>query len=498
MFVNCSYSGLLIVQYFSTVTNMSDTDLLRRTAEHATRYLADLPHAPVSPTATLQQLRDRLQRDMPANGMDAAQLIDDLVRDIADGLMASSGGRFFGWVIGGTLPAALAADWLTSTWDQNAAIHVCSPVEAVIEEVCGVWLKQLLLLPNTASFGLTTGSQMAHLVALASARHALLARRGWDVEKQGIDGAPRLRIITSDQHHGSLPRAVRLLGLGLASINTLPTNSSGRLEPSHLAHALEEDTNRPTIVVLQAGDLNIGAFDQFSELIPLAHDHGAWVHVDGAFGLWVAASDHLRPLVAGVEDADSWVTDGHKWLNVPYDCGYVFVADAASHFASMSHRENYLMHIEGARDQIDWNPEWSRRGRGAATYAALRQLGGNGVAELVERCCQHARELVEGIGTLPNSEIVWSPQVNQGLVRFIDPQPGATDADHDRYTDAVIAAINASGEAFFGGTTWRGRRCMRVSVCSWRTTSDDIKHTISCVKHVIAQIERRKTTSQVT
>ena len=280
---------------------------------------------------------------------------------------------------------------------------------------------------------------------------------------------------------------VRLLGLGLDSLIGLPTDAAGRLSPAALRSALENESDLPTVVVLQAGDLNIGAFDSFNDLIPIAHEFSAWVHVDGAFGLWAAASQSLRRLTEGMSEADSWVTDGHKWLNVPYDCGYVFVADAAAQFASVSHRESYMLHVEGARDQIDWNPEWSRRGRGVVTYAALRQLGARGVEQLVDNCCAHARALVDGIGSLPDAEVTWRPDLNQGLVRFLDPHPDAGLAEHDRYTDAIISAINITGEAFFGGTNWRGKRCMRVSVCSWRTTAEDVERTIAALARVLAE-----------
>ena len=251
--------------------------------------------------------------------------------------------------------------------------------------------------------------------------------------------------------------------------------------------ALAEEPDRPTIVVLQAGDLNIGAFDDFTRLIPLAHEHGAWVHVDGAFGLWAAASERYRHLLQGAEHADSWTTDGHKWLNVPYDCGYGFVADAEAHRASLAHRASYLIHDADARDQMDWNPEWSRRGRGFATYAALRQLGKAGIADLIDRTCAHALDLVTGIGALPGAEILWKPQINQGLVRFLDPGLTATESDHDRFTNHVIAKILASGEAFFTASTWRGRRVMRVSVCNWQTSSQDVEQVITCVSKILRQ-----------
>lgn len=461
------------------------TDLLQRTLQHAQHYLDGLADASVCATATLEQLRARLHGPLPQNETAPEDVIDALVRDTADGLVGSAGGRFFAWVIGGTLPAALAADWLTSTWDQNAAIHACSPAEAVVEEVCGAWLKELLGLPGAASFALTTGSQSAHTIALAAARHALLARRGWDVEADGLHGAPRLRILTSDQYHGSIERAARLLGLGRKAVTVLPTGADGKLAPAVLEAALDDGSGLPTVVLLQAGDLNIGVFDDFAQLIPLARARGAWVHVDGAFGLWAGASGNLRHRTAGIELADSWVTDGHKWLNVPYDCGYVFVADPAAHAGAVSHRESYMIHVDGARDQVDWNAEWSRRGRGFSTYAALRQLGKAGVADLVERSCRHAGALVAAIGALPGAEVVWQPQLNQGLVRFLDSDPGAGEAGHARRTDAVIAAVTAGGEAFFGGTTWRGIRCMRVSVCNWRTNEDDLRRAVRAIEQVL-------------
>jgi aromatic-L-amino-acid decarboxylase len=238
-------------------------------------------------------------------------------------------------------------------------------------------------------------------------------------------------------------------------------------------------------VVLQAGDLNIGAFDPFAELIPIAHEHGAWVHVDGAFGLWVAASPKHRHLLRGVELADSWTNDGHKWLNTPFDCGYAFVADAEAQRGAFSHRTSYTMVVDDARDQIDWNPEWSRRGRGVPTYAALRQLGQAGIAELIERTCDHATALVTRLGSLPTAQVVSEPTINQGLVRFLDPSPGATEPDHDRRTDEIIARIVATGEAFFGGTTWRGMRCMRVSVCNWQTCAADVDRALSAARHAL-------------
>jgi glutamate/tyrosine decarboxylase-like PLP-dependent enzyme len=462
--------------------------VLERALGHALQHLQGADERPVAARASLGELRARFDHPLPQAGTDAVKVIDDLVRDTQGGIIGSTSGRFFGWVIGGTLPAALAADWLASAWDQNAAIHACGPAEAVIEEVAGQWLKEIFGLPKSASFAFVTGTQAAHMTCLASARHRLLKQVGWDVEEQGLFGAPPIRIITSSERHGSIERAIRVLGLGKRSIVALPCDKNGRLEPVTLSKALEQDPQRPTIVLLQAGDLNIGAFDPFAELIPIAHKRGAWVHVDGAFGLWVAGSPKHRHFLRGVELADSWTNDGHKWLNTPFDCGYAFVADAEAHRSAFSHRTSYTIHVGDARDQIEWNPEWSRRGRGVPTYAALRQLGRAGIADLVDRTCAHAHALVARIGKLPGAEVVWEPTINQGLIRFCDPRPGATEQDHDRRTDDTIGRIVATGEAFFGGTTWRGRRCMRVSVCNWQTSENDVDRAVSAVRLALGNI----------
>jgi glutamate/tyrosine decarboxylase-like PLP-dependent enzyme len=355
----------------------------------------------------------------------------------------------------------------------------------VVEEVVGDWLKDILGLPAKASFALVTGCQMAHVTCLAAARHRLLAERGWDVEQRGLFGASPIRILSSTERHGTFERAIRYLGLGLSHIIYLPTDAEGRLEPTALETALKRDPSAPTLVLLQAGDVNVGAYDRFGALIPIAKRHGAWVHVDGAFGLWAAASSDYRDLVDGVGEADSWATDGHKWLNVPYDCGYAFVADAEAHRAAMSYSAPYLAREDAAREQMDWTPEWSRRARGFPTYAALRQLGRDGVADLVERCCRHTRALVKRIGKLPGAEVVCEPIINQGLVRFLDPRPGASEQDNADWTDRVIAAIVRDGEALFGGTTWHGRRAMRVSVSNWQTSDEDVERAVNSIARVL-------------
>jgi len=452
---------------------------------HAMQHLAPVTDLPVAATVDLSTLRGRLSLPLGDAGMDATVVIEDLVRGVAGGIVDSAGPRFFGWVIGGAVPAALAADWLTSAWDQNAAMYACSPAAAVVEEVAGGWLKELLGLPSTAGFALVTGCQMAHVTCLLAARHALLARRGWDVEMEGLAGSPPIHILTSTELHGTAVRAVRMLGLGQKHILGLPVDAEGRLREDALVAALESDPSAPTIVMLQAGDLNMGAFDDFARLVPIAKKFGAWVHVDGAFGLWCGASPRFRHLMDGAEGADSWATDGHKWLNVPYDCGYAFVADREAQRSSLSHRAAYLTHADDARDELEWNPEWSRRARGFATYAALRQMGRRGVAELIERTCDHAHALVMRIGALDGAEVVWEPQINQGMVRFVDPREGASEAENDAFTDRMMAEILASGEAFFTGTTWHGRRAMRVSVCNWQTSGEDVDRIVLAVSRVL-------------
>ena len=456
-------------------------DVLTRAADHAFAWLDGLETRSVATTATLEEMRARLGRPLADRGVAATQVIDDLVADVEGGILGSQSGRFFGWVIGGGLPAAMAADWLTTAWDQNAGIHACGPAASVVEEVAAGWLKDLFGLPAETSVGFVTGTQMAHATCLAAARHAVLRDRGWEVEAKGLAGSPAIRILANADRHGSVDRAVRFIGLGSDNIVALATDEDGRVAPETLRAALAASP-APTIVVLQAGELNRGSFDSFETLAPMARAAGAWTHVDGAFGLWARASAAHRGLARGLELCDSWTTDAHKYLNVPYDSGLAFVRDPQAHRAAMTLSTSYLPAGGAARDQIDWNPEFSRRARGFAIYAALRELGREGVAELVDRTCRHAQAITAGIGALPGAEVVAASNLNQGLVRFLAPEAGAAETDHDRRTDQVIAAINASGEALFGGVTYRGRRCMRVSACNWRTTEADVARTLEAVR----------------
>jgi glutamate/tyrosine decarboxylase-like PLP-dependent enzyme len=464
------------------------TPALSRALDHATAYLDSLPDGPVGATASPEDLLARLSRPLADDGVDPLQVIDELARDAAPGLHRTAGGRFFGWVIGGSIPVALATDLLTSAWDQNGGALQVAPASAVTEAVAAGWLKELLGIPPTAGVAFATGSQTAHVIALAAARHAQLARFGINVEREGMSGAPKFRILANALRHISVDRAVRYLGFGADAIEPLPVDAQMQVTPETLESALGNDSDRPTIIVLQAGDLNTGQFDRFAELIPIAHRHNAWVHVDGAFGLWAAASPAYRHLMAGAELADSWVTDGHKWLNVPYDRGFAFVADTDAHRAAMGYSTSYLPGTEETiRDPRNWDIEMSRRARGFTVYAAIRALGRNGIAEIVDSCCSCAADLVRKLGELDGCEVLWSPIINQGVVRFLSPVAGATDADHDARTTAVVAEIVRSGEAFFGLVDWNGAKAMRISVSSWQTTAEDVDRTVAAFRMVLAE-----------
>lgn len=453
---------------------------------NAVEYLTSLDRRPVNATIGMDELRRNLLKPLGRAGLPAQEVVADLVRDVEGGLLGSAGGRFYAWVIGGAVPSALAADWLTSAWDQNAGMYAVSPASAIVEEAAGVWLKELLGLPATASFALVTGGQMANTTGIAAARYRALKNKHWDVERRGLFGAPPIRVVTGEHRHATIARSVRLLGMGTECVVDLPLDPQGRLRAEALESSLAAHRDAPAIVLLQAGEINTGVYDDFEALIPIAKKYGAWVHVDGAFGLWAAASPKLRHFLRGVDQADSWATDGHKWLNVPYDCGYAIVADAEAHHASMSQRAAYLVSTDAVREEVDWNPEFSRRARGFATYAAIRELGRDGVAAMIERCCEHAHEIAVGIGKLQGAELLWEPTLNQGLVRFPDARASATEQDHDSHSEKIIAAITATGEAFFAPTTWRGMRCMRVSVCNWRTSAEDVRRAVAAAQRVLS------------
>jgi glutamate/tyrosine decarboxylase-like PLP-dependent enzyme len=451
--------------------------LLDETAGLAADYLEGLPQRRVGSSASVDELRSSLGGPLPEMPVDPRVVIADLAAAADPGLVASPSGRYFGFVIGGSLPVAVAADWLTSVWDQNAGLYVCGPSAAVAEEVAGAWTAELLGLADGVSFGFVTGCQMAHVTALAAARHAVFARVGWDVNERGLIGAPAVRVVVGAERHATVDRALRFLGFGAGCVVAVATDTQGRMLADRLRETLAGFAG-PTIVCAQAGNVNTGSFDPLETIADIAQDAGAWLHVDGAFGLWAAASPALRHLVAGAERADSWATDAHKWLNVPYDSGLAFCAHPEAQQAAMSVRANYLIHADdgGPRDELDWNPEFSRRARGFSVYAAIRSLGRSGVAELIERCCAHARRFGEVLGSASNIEVLNDVVLNQVLVRFLDEA-----GDHDARTRAVIAAVQDEGTCWLSGTTWHGMGAMRLSVSNWATTSEDVERSLEAI-----------------
>ena len=449
---------------------MDEHEVLRRAAELGTEWFVSSAERPIAPTASIAELRDALGGPLPETGAPDLEVIERLARDGEPGLTAMGSGRFFGFVIGGTLPAALAADWLVSAWDQNAAMLLPTPTAAVVEEIAGTWVTELLGLPATASFAFVTGCQMAHTTALAVARDEVLHRAGWSVGERGLQGGPPLRIVAGEKRHITIERALRLLGIGIDQVRLVPSDDQGRMRAELLPAALAE-SDGPTIVIAQAGEVNTGSFDDFDAIADACEAVGAWLHVDGAFGLWAGASDRLRHLVAGAERADSWATDGHKWLNVPYDCGIALCADPAAHRRAMSATAAYLIQVEDAegREPMAYTPEFSRRARAVPVYAAIRALGREGVARLVEGCCDHARAFAERVARLPGCEVLNDVVLNQVLFRFAD----------DATTTAALAAVQAGGEAWMSGTTWAGRPAIRLSVSGWRTTEADVERTVA-------------------
>lgn len=447
----------------------------------ARRFLASLAERPVKSRGTPAQMRAPLPRHFPERGLAATDVVRAIAAAAEPGLTGNAGGRFFAWVKGGALPAALATDIMCSAWDQNVVLAATSPAGAVLEEVAGQFLLEALRLPMDASYAFVTGCQMAHATALAAARHAVLARVGWDVERQGLAGAPAIRVLANAHRHSSVDRALRLLGLGTDCIVPLSGGGTAKVGVDALAAALAEAPGAPTIVVLNAGDLNIGACDDFALLCPLAQAAGAWVHVDGAFGLWANASPRMAPLVAGVELADSWATDGHKWLNTPYDCGMAITRDPVAHSAAMRQTAAYLTSGGDIRDPMDFTPEWSRRARALPALAAMMELGREGLAAMIDRCCDHAAVIYDGVAALPGATGIARPTMNQGLIRF-------DAADGTNISDAVIAAINAGGEAYVSGGLWNGDRVMRLSVCGWNTGADDVARTIAAAHEALAAL----------
>jgi glutamate/tyrosine decarboxylase-like PLP-dependent enzyme len=449
-------------------------ELLHETADLAADFLESLPDRPVHPNAPVDELRARLGGPVPEGSTDPREVVAELAAVGSEAAVAIPGPRYFGFVIGGAVPASLAADWLTSAWDQNAGLYVAGPAAAVVEEVAGSWIADLLRLPRAQSFAFVTGTQMAHATALAAARNHVLAEVGWDVEERGLTGAPPIRVFAGEKAHTTFPRAVRFVGLGLQSIERIPADDQGRMRPDALRDALAEHDG-PAIVAAKAGEVNTGSFDDFHAIADAAEESGAWLHVDGAFGLWAAASPRFAHLTDGAERADSWASDAHKFLNVPYDSGLMLCARPEPHYRAISVHADYLVHSdEGGRDEMDWTPEFSRRARGFTVYAAIRQLGRSGVAELVERCCDLASRFSEGIADVPGVEVLNEVVLNQVLFRF----------DSDERTRSALAAVQQSGIAWMGGSMWDGRQAIRISVSNWQTAEDDIDRTVAAFREL--------------
>ena len=449
-----------------------DDRLLDFAHRHAVEFLSALPERHVGARATRDELLGALSLPLSEGGEEPQAVLEALASQAERGAVGSAGPRYFGFVIGGSLPVTVGADWMTTTWDQNPGIFVTSPLSSVAEEVASRWILELLHLPKEGSVGFVTGCQMANYTCLAAARNAVLRKAGWNVEEDGLPGAPRVNVVVSAEAHVTIHTSLRMLGFGTRSMIEVPTDEQGRMIASELARVVE-NLSGPTIICAQAGNVNSGAFDPLRRIAEIARDREAWLHIDGAFGLWAAASADRRHLVDGAELADSWATDAHKWLNVPYDCGLAITRHPASHRAAMSVKAEYIEHTAGAeRDPFEYTPEFSRRARGIPVYAALRTLGRRGVEQLVDRCCAHAWRFAELLSGQPGVEVLNDVVLNQVLVRF-----GGDDAT----TREVITRVQRDGTCWLGGTTWHGIAAMRISVSNWATTEEDVTRSAAAI-----------------
>ncbi len=467
------------------VTMNDYTTAVETAAAYALEWLTGTGDRPIPARATADDLAAVFGGPLPAGPTGTAEVLGQLARGAEPGLMGMQSGRFFGWVIGGTLPAALGADWLTSAWDQNTALRYATPATAAIEAAAASWILELLDLPRTSDVGFVTGATMANFTGLAAGRRQVLADRDWDLDGRGLTGAPPILVLAGAERHDTIDLALRHLGLGRPAL--VDADEQGRIRIDALAAALDAAGDRPVILCLQAGNLHSGAYDPFAEAIALARRHGAWVHVDGAFGLWAAAPG-LRHLVAGVDGADSWATDAHKTLNVPYDCGIVAVARPEAMRAAMGVHASYLINpapAEGPPDPLETVPEFSRRARGVPVWAALRALGRDGVAGLIDGLARHARDLAAGIAAVPGAEILNDVAFTQVCASFGD----------DARTEAVTAALLESGRVWMSGSRWRGRAVTRVSVSNWATDDADVAASIDAVRAAVTRAGGTRPTS---
>jgi len=446
-------------------------DLFQEAAREAAAYRSSLSDRAVAATPDLGRLRAAFGGELPSRPTPSEEVLRELVTAAGPGLVSTAGPRFFGFVIGGALPAASAAEIVATGWDQCAFNSVLSPAAMAVEERAGAWLKELLGLPPGASIGFVTGAQEANTVGLAAARHHLLAEVGWDVERDGLLAAPRVRVVASVERHATIDRSLRLLGFGDAVVENVAADSNGAIDVPDLERVIDAGPAGPLLVCLQAGNVNTGACDDLRSASDIVHRRGGWAHVDGAFGLWAAANPRTRHLVDGVELADSWGCDGHKWLNVPYDCGFVFCSRPAVHVAAASYSAAYLVGSGGALAAgADLTLQSSRRAHGFAVWAAIKELGREGVVELVERSCVHARRFADAL-TAAGAEVANEVVLNQVLVSF----------GSDEDTDRVITAVQEGGICWMGGTTWRGRRFMRIAVSNWATSELDVDRSVSAI-----------------
>jgi glutamate/tyrosine decarboxylase-like PLP-dependent enzyme len=453
--------------------------LLESTADIATQFLESLPERPVGARQGPAEMLAALDRPLQAEPTEPQQVIEELARVVEPGLTGMPSGRFFGWVIGGGLPAAVAADWLTTVWDQNAGSADGTPAAATIEHVVLRWITDLLELP-AASGALVTGAQMANFVGLAAGRAEVLRRAGWSIDVDGLVGAPPIEVFIGAERHGTIDRALRMLGFGTRQIRVIEADREGRMRVDQLDLAGDQ----PAIVCAQLGNVNGGGCDSLvalDEHVQRARKHRpVWLHVDGAFGLWARVAPARRALVEGVERADSWATDAHKWLNTPYDCGIALLRDADAHRRTFAGGASYLPGDAIVPNPFDRTPELSRRARGFALWAALRGLGRSGVTDLVERCCSLAQLFARELSTIPGVEIMNEVSLNQLVVRFRDP----TGRDHDAHTRAVVAGAVADGVCFPSVTTWRGSAAMRLSLSNWSTDEDDVRKSVAAIAAV--------------
>ncbi len=451
-------------------------EVLRIAATHAQIWLDSIPSRDVNPRKSANEIQKKFGSELPDGPTDPADVIEKLATEGEAGLMAMGSGRFFGWVIGGTLPASLGADWLVSTWDQNSASRIATPTTAAIEEIAAKWLLDLLGLPASADVGFPTGGMMANFTGLISARQKVLTDVGWNLDRDGLNGAPPIRVLVGEERHDTIDRALRYLGLG-APIE-IDVDDQGRISVEALKIALESGSG-PTILCLQAGNLHSGAFDPFRLAIELAHEHGAWVHVDGAFGLWALASPELRPALDGIDLADSWATDAHKSLNVPYDCGVAIVAHPSAIRSSYGVHASYLILADDDRgDPSEKVPEFSRRARGVPVWAAILSLGRKGVAELVDRLVANARLMAKGLTEIQGCEVLNEIAFTQICFAF----------ESDQRTDQICARLIEDKSVWISGSKWRGRSVLRVSVSNWSTNSEDVTAAITAVRRASQEI----------